>query len=72
MTNEKLTAINSQIYNLRQQLGSAKLNEFLSLPVLDQYENAIYATIEDLQEAFDEEYRRLQSEKINEGLGIRK
>ena len=72
MTNEKLTSINSQIYNLRKQLEAAKSNPFLSLPVLDQYENAIYAAIEDLQEAFDEEYQRLQLEKINQGLGLQK
>ena len=69
---EKLTKINSQNYMLRKQLVAAQSNEFLSPLVLEQYENAIYAAIEELQDAFDREYERITLEKINEGLGLQK
>ena len=66
----KLIEINKQICSLRKQLESAKDSPFISPVVLMEFENAIYATIEDLEEAFDREYERVTFERINQGLGL--
>lgn len=69
---KKLTQINNQILNFRKQLEAIRNNEFLSLPVANQYEEAVYEAIEDLQEALEEEQTRVMLEKVNQGLGLQK
>ena len=71
MKEEKLITIHKQIVNFHKQLEAARNNPFLSLHVLNQFEDAVYASIEDLQEAFDIEYQKIMFSKINQGLGIR-
>lgn len=70
MTNKSIEIAN-QIKNFHKQLEAAKNNPYLSLPVLNAYENAIYEAIEDLQEALSELKDAEVLEKVNQGLGIR-